>query len=77
MENCKVGMFNLPGIKIPKNLLPPDLLEEMQAWSKECNSGSCMNEDGSLWSFRNEKQREWFVLRWSDLIPKPKADEEN
>jgi len=70
MESCKVGMFKLPGLKFPKGFLPEDLLLEMHAWCNENNCGTCMADDGSLWSFRNEKQREWFILRWGDLIPK-------
>ena len=76
MEACKVGMFQLPGIKFPKGFLPEDLLLEMQIWCKENKCGGSMTDDGSLWSFRNEGQREWFILRWGDLIPKLPTKEE-
>lgn len=68
MEHIKVGMFNLPGIKFAKGQLPEDLLLEMDAWSKENKCGYMMND--WLWSFKTEAQRDWFVLRWNDSIPK-------
>jgi len=24
-----------------------------------------------LWSFKKEAHREWFILKWSDSIPRP------
>jgi hypothetical protein len=75
METCQVGMFKLPGLKFPKGLLPEDLVVEMSVWCKENNCGTLMHEEGTLWSFRNEGHRDWFVLRWSDLIPKPEIEE--
>ena len=76
MENCEVGMFKLPGLKFEKGFLPDELSNDMMAWAKENHCGTQMNE--WLWSFKNEKQREWFILRWSDEINKliKKAEEE-
>jgi hypothetical protein len=75
MKNVEVGMFRLPGLtmQVP---LPEELLQEMTVWAKENHCGTSMNETGSLWSFRNEKQREWFILRWIDHIPKEQVDED-
>lgn len=70
MKNVKVGMFNLPGISLREGYteLDANLVKEITAWGKENHCGTCMGP--GLWSFRNEKQREWFVLRWSDSIGK-------
>lgn len=75
MEQCEVGMFKLPGLKFEKGFLPDELALEMLAWAKENNCGTQMNE--WLWSFKNEKQREWFILRWSDELQKLKQKEES
>ncbi len=68
MENCEVGPFRLPGIAFDKGELPPELNEEMIAWARAEGVGMSMTE--RLWSFKKEAHREWFVLRWSDSIPK-------
>ena len=68
MKNVEVGMFKLPGILLKDVKMPEELVQEMEAWAKENNCGTLMGP--GLWSFRNEGQREWFVLRWSDHIPK-------
>jgi len=74
MESCEVGLFKLPGLKFEKGIVPEEMHTEMIAWSKENNCGTSMNE--WLWSFKNEKQREWFILRWSDEVNKLKADDD-
>lgn len=68
LKTCEVGMFRLPGIVIerPEEISDASwnsLLEEMDAWAKETNCGKRMTE--YLWSFRNEKQRDMFILKWS------------
>lgn len=68
MKNVEVGMFKLPGLTFQPHLTE-ELVKEITAWCKENNCGTCMGP--GLWSFRNEKQREWFILRWIDHIPKP------
>ena len=68
MENCSVGPFKLPGIVFEKDELPESLLGEMQEWAKAEGVGMSMTE--RLWSFKKEAHREWFILRWSDHIPK-------
>jgi hypothetical protein len=72
MKNVEVGMFKLPGLTFQPPL-PEELALEMDVWCKENNCGTYMSP--SLWSFRNEKQREWFVLRWIDHIPKPEVED--
>jgi L-rhamnose isomerase len=74
MKNVEVGMFRLPGISFDKGELPPELNKEMIEWAKAEGVGMSMTE--SLWSFRKEAHREWFILRWVDSIPKPEKEEE-
>lgn len=75
MKQVEVGPFRLPGLVFEKEQISPELLEEMQAWAKAEGVGMSMTE--RLWSFKKEAHREWFVLRWSDSIPKVETDEEN
>lgn len=75
IEQCQVGMFNLPGVKIVKTILPEELIAEMQAWARENHCGTMMSDQGGLWSFRTKAQRDWFILRWTDSIPKSEAKE--
>lgn len=74
MENCEVGMFRLPGLVFEKGQLPPELLEEMIAWAEAEGVGMSMTD--RLWSFKKEAHREWFILRWSDSIPKPEPKDD-
>ena len=74
MEPCEVGLFKLPGLKFEKGIVPEEMHNEMVAWSKENKFGTAMTD--RLWSFKNEKQREWFILRWSDDVNKLKASDE-
>jgi hypothetical protein len=73
MEQVQVGLFKLPGIRFEKGQIPEDLNTEMIIWAKENHCGTNMNE--WLWSFKTEAQRDWFILRWSELIPKVEKDE--
>lgn len=73
MEHVEVGMFKLPGLKFEKDQLPDELVGEMEAWADENHCGYKMNN--WLWSFKSQAQRDWFVLRWIDYIPKPKEEE--
>ena len=67
LTKCEVGMFKLPGIIISAEKdeeLKPELLEEIEQWSlTEQGTGKRMTQ--TLWSFRKESQRDWFILRWS------------
>jgi hypothetical protein len=74
MKNVEVGMFKLPGLVFERGELPPELNEEMIVWAKEEGVGMSMTE--SLWSFRKEAHREWFILRWIDSIPKINKDQD-
>jgi len=73
MKHVKVGMFNLPGISFEKGELPTELNEEIIAWAKA--EGVGMNMTESLWSFKKEAHREWFILRWSDHFVKVEKDD--
>lgn len=74
MENCEVGMFRLPGLVFEKGQLPPELLEEMITWAAAEGVGMSMTD--RLWSFKKEAHREWFILRWADVIPKPETKDD-
>jgi hypothetical protein len=73
-EKVEVGMFRLPGLRFEKGQIPTELYEEMAAWAKENHCGTPMNE--WLWSFKSEEKRSWFILRWADVIPAAKEDED-
>ena len=67
LTNCEVGMFRLPGLilSVEENeTLDPELVNKMEEW---CTSelGKGMRMTDTMFSFRNEKQRDWFILRWS------------
>ena len=69
LKTCEVGLFRLPGVVIEhdKEIGDSEMkrrLDEAEKWSKETNCGKRMTD--YLWSFRNEKQRDMFILRWSD-----------
>ena len=68
MKQVEVGMFRLPGLVFKKGQISPELLEEMKRWAEAEGVGMNMTEE--LWSFKKESHREWFILRWSDQIPK-------
>lgn len=74
MEHVKVGLFNLPGIRFEKGQIPEDIQQELSKWCRENHCGTQMNE--WLWSFKNESQRDWFILRWVDILQEyePKKD---
>lgn len=73
MKNCEVGPFRLPGIAFERGELPAELNDEMVKWANAEGVGMSMTE--SLWSFKKESHREWFILKWSDKIPKVDKDE--
>jgi hypothetical protein len=69
IKTCEVGMFKLPGVVVER---PEDwsdehwqqTQEEMDTWAaSEQGTGKRMTE--TLWSFRKESQRDWFILKWS------------
>lgn len=70
MEHCEVGMFRLPGLSFEKGRIPPELAQEINAWCRENNCGYC-DDNGVLWAFKTVALRDWFILRWSESIPKP------
>lgn len=73
MKQVEVGMFRLPGLVFKKGQISPELLNEMKAWAEAEGVGMSMTEE--LWSFKKESHREWFILRWSDQIPKEEQGE--
>ena len=75
MRNVEVGPFRLPGLAFDKEQLSEELNNEMIEWAKKEGVGMSMTE--SLWSFKKESHREWFILRWSDRIPLPKKDDDD
>jgi hypothetical protein len=73
MKHVEVGMFRLPGLSFELGELTPELNAEMIAWAEAEGVGTSMTE--TLWSFKKEAHREWFILRWSDYIQKPEKEE--
>lgn len=73
MKHVEVGMFRLPGLAFEKGQLNDELLAEMTQWAEA--EGVGMNMTENLWSFKKEAHREWFILRWSDSIPKIEKEE--
>jgi len=69
LKTCEVGMFKLPGIIVERpNDWSDELWQqtqtEMDEWAaSEQGTGTRMTE--SLWSFRKQSQRDWFILKWS------------
>ena len=60
-------MFRLPGliVKADKDeTIDPAILNRMEDWCKS-ELGKGMRMTDNLFSFRNEKQRDWFILRWA------------
>ena len=70
MKHVTVGMFNLPGISFDKDEMTDELRDEMIKWADESNYGMFMTD--RLWSFKNEGQRDFFILRWAERIPTEK-----
>ncbi len=67
LTKCEVGMFKLPGIIVSADEgeeLTEEKLNEIEEWCKS-EQGTGTRMTGSLWSFRKESQREWFILKWS------------
>jgi hypothetical protein len=70
LEKCQVGMFKLPGLVVQvegeegESLpLTEETFKEIEDWSLSNNCGKPMTR--KLWSFKNEKQRDVFILKWS------------
>lgn len=65
-KTCEVGLFRLPGIVFNKDAVNEATLKELDEWAaSEQGTGKRMTE--TLWSFKTESQRDWFILKWSDL----------
>lgn len=64
MEKVNVGMFKLPGLVLDKEEMTEEKIAELDAWI-ESEQGTGKRMTDVLWSFRNEGQREWFILKWS------------
>jgi hypothetical protein len=74
MKHVNVGMWKLPGITFKAENIKTTVVNEMVEWAKENHCGTCMGP--GFWSFRNEGQRDWFILRWSDSIPQQEKKEQ-
>jgi hypothetical protein len=68
MKTVQCGIFKLPGLSFDKEEMTDELRDEMIEWSISSKCGIFMTD--RLWSFKNEGQRDFFILRWSDKIPK-------
>jgi hypothetical protein len=56
-------MFKLPGVLLDKEELTEDVVKEINEWCHEHNCGKQMTD--IMWSFRKQKQRDMFIIRWS------------
>ena len=65
LKTCEVGLFRLPGVVFEKGDLNQEQVDEIKVWIKENQCGTYMNNE--LYSFKNEGQRDWFILRWGEL----------
>ena len=74
MTECEVGMFRLPGIVFDRNQISEELANDMEQWSKSNNCGTRMTE--RLWSFKSEKKRGLFVIRWSEDVERETRERE-
>ena len=63
---CEVGLFKLPGVVFDKNSITAELAQEMAEWSKS-PQGVGYQMTPFLWSFKTESQRDWFLIRWSNV----------
>lgn len=63
-----IGMFKLPGVVIEKNEDEDDLLrgilDEVREWTSEHKIGKEINCDKNIWMFKNDNQRNFFIMRW-------------
>lgn len=66
MKTCEVGLFKLPGIVFEQGQLTEQQISDIVKWSEETHCGKQMSN--TLWSFKNEKQRDMFLLRWSSEL---------
>lgn len=62
MTNCEVGPFRLPGVKLDPEQFTEAQIAEMTAWVRE-NHGYAT--EGGLFSWRTDKHRSWFWLKWA------------
>ena len=64
VKMVNLGLFNLPGIII-EDEINSETKQDMKAWASQNNCGKLLQEDKGIWSFRNEKQRNFFLMRWA------------
>lgn len=62
MEDCQVGPFRLPGVRVDRARFSDQQFQEMSQWVRE-NHGWATEQ--GLFSWRSEKHRSWFWLKWS------------
>lgn len=63
LQKVEVGMFRLPGVSFEYEGMTDELFEEINKWCEENHCGQSMTR--TLWSFKTEAQRDWFLLKWS------------
>lgn len=64
IKTCEVGMFRLPGVIMDIKEMTQEKIAELDEWASTAQgTGKRLTE--TLWSFKNESQRDWFILRWS------------
>ena len=63
LATCRVGMFNLPGVKVDLEQYSQEDVKEMLSWAKD--NGAYIVEERGLFSWKSEAKRDWFILRWT------------
>ena len=66
MKTCEVGLFKLPGIVFEQGRLTEQQISAIANWCEETHCGKQMTN--TMWSFKNEKQRDMFLLRWASEL---------
>lgn len=63
MKLVEIGLFRLPGVQFEKDELTQEQKQEIIEWGdSEFGYGISLND--TTWSFKNEKQRDLFILKF-------------
>ena len=68
-DMVEIGMFRLPGIVIQEdeeNKVTEEQLTNLREWASEDPKarGKEINPSKNIWMFKNDKQRNYFIMRW-------------
>ena len=68
-EMVEIGMFRLPGLMVvddDENPVREEDIVAMREWAAEDpkKHGKEVIQEKRVWAFKNEKQRNYFIMRW-------------